>query len=94
VAGRPAAWAVAAAAKAFSSEVDAGSREENASRQKTGASVLMQSEPMLQATNEIGASEAACADVQIDRCEIELARAEPDAGAEEFLRIESRIGRP
>ena len=54
----------------------------------------MQSEPMLQATNEIGASEAACADVQIDRCEIELARAEPDAGAEEFLRIESRIGRP
>ncbi|WP_171947517.1 hypothetical protein [Bradyrhizobium erythrophlei] len=46
---------------------------------KTGASVLMQSEPMLQATNEIGASEAACADVQINRCEIELACAEPNA---------------
>jgi hypothetical protein len=28
---------VKAAAKAFSSEVDAGSREENASKQKTGA---------------------------------------------------------
>jgi hypothetical protein len=30
---------------AFSSEVDAGSREENASKQKNSASVLMQSEP-------------------------------------------------
>jgi two-component system, OmpR family, sensor histidine kinase KdpD len=32
---------------AFSSEVDAGSREENASEQRTTASVLMQSEPRL-----------------------------------------------
>jgi hypothetical protein len=30
---------------AFSSEVDTGSREENASKQKNSASVLMQSEP-------------------------------------------------
>jgi hypothetical protein len=30
---------------AFSSEVDAGSREENASKQKIRASVLIQSEP-------------------------------------------------
>jgi hypothetical protein len=30
---------------AFSSEADTGSREENASKQKTGASVLIQSEP-------------------------------------------------
>jgi hypothetical protein len=30
---------------AFSSEVDTGSREENASKQKIGASVLIQSEP-------------------------------------------------
>jgi heme iron utilization protein len=32
-------------AKAFSSEVDAGSREENASKQESRASVLIQSEP-------------------------------------------------
>jgi hypothetical protein len=37
-------------AGAFSSEVDTGSREENASKQESGASVLIQSEPiMLQA---------------------------------------------
>jgi len=29
------------------SEVDTGSREENASKQKTGASVLIQSEPIM-----------------------------------------------
>jgi hypothetical protein len=29
----------------FSSEVDTGSREENASKQESGASVLVQSEP-------------------------------------------------
>jgi hypothetical protein len=33
---------------AFSSEVDTGSREENASKQEPGASVLIQSEPKLQ----------------------------------------------
>jgi hypothetical protein len=31
---------------AFSSEVDAGSREENAPKQASGASVLIQSEPI------------------------------------------------
>jgi hypothetical protein len=31
--------------RAFSSEVDTGSREENASKQKSRASVLIQSEP-------------------------------------------------
>jgi hypothetical protein len=36
------------AATAFSSEADAGSRDENASKQKIGAVVLMQSEPLLQ----------------------------------------------
>jgi hypothetical protein len=30
----------------FSSEVDTGSREENASKQESGASVLIQSEPL------------------------------------------------
>jgi hypothetical protein len=35
------------AAGAFSSEVDAGSREENASKQKSRASVLIQPEPKL-----------------------------------------------
>jgi hypothetical protein len=34
-----------AASIAFSSEVDTGSREENASKQKFRASVLIQSEP-------------------------------------------------
>jgi hypothetical protein len=34
-------------AKAFSSEVDTGSRKENASRQESGASVLIQSEPTM-----------------------------------------------
>jgi two-component system sensor histidine kinase KdpD len=38
---------VPADAKAFSSEVDTGSREENASKQEERASVLMQSEPRL-----------------------------------------------
>jgi hypothetical protein len=33
--------------RAFSSEVDAGSREENASKQKIRASALIQSKPML-----------------------------------------------
>jgi hypothetical protein len=33
--------------RAFSSEVDAGSREENASKQESRASVLIQSEPKL-----------------------------------------------
>jgi hypothetical protein len=33
---------------AFSSEVDAGSREENASKQQSRALVLIQSEPKLQ----------------------------------------------
>jgi hypothetical protein len=33
--------------KAFSSEVDTGSREENASIQESGASVLIQSEPIV-----------------------------------------------
>jgi hypothetical protein len=33
--------------KAFSSGVDAGSREENASKQESGASVLIQSEPIM-----------------------------------------------
>jgi hypothetical protein len=33
--------------KAFSSEVDAGSREENASEQESRASVLIQSEPIM-----------------------------------------------
>jgi hypothetical protein len=32
---------------AFSSEVDSGSRQENASKQKTGASVLIEPETML-----------------------------------------------
>jgi hypothetical protein len=32
--------------RVFSSEVDAGSREENASKQKSGASVLILSEPI------------------------------------------------
>jgi hypothetical protein len=32
---------------AFSSEVDTGSREENASKQEPGASVLIQSEPIM-----------------------------------------------
>jgi hypothetical protein len=32
---------------AFSSEVDAGSREENASKQESRASVLIQSEPIM-----------------------------------------------
>jgi hypothetical protein len=34
-------------ARAFSSEVDTGSREENASKQKARASVLIQSEPIM-----------------------------------------------
>jgi hypothetical protein len=34
-------------AKAFSSEVDTGSREENASKQESRASVLIQSEPKM-----------------------------------------------
>jgi hypothetical protein len=34
------------ALRAFSSEVETGSREENASKQKIRASVLIQSEPM------------------------------------------------
>jgi hypothetical protein len=34
-------------ARAFSSEVDTGSREENASKQESRASVLIQSEPKL-----------------------------------------------
>jgi two-component system, OmpR family, sensor histidine kinase KdpD len=38
---------IPADAKAFSSEVDTGSREENASKQEEPASVLMQSEPRL-----------------------------------------------
>jgi hypothetical protein len=33
--------------RAFSSEVDAGSRKENASKQQSGASVLIQSEPIM-----------------------------------------------
>jgi hypothetical protein len=33
-------------ARAFSSEVDTGSRKENASKQKTRAPVLIQSEPI------------------------------------------------
>jgi hypothetical protein len=33
--------------RAFSSEVDTGSRWENASKQKTSASVLIQSEPIV-----------------------------------------------
>jgi hypothetical protein len=33
--------------RAFSSEVDTGSREENASKQESGASVLIQSEPIM-----------------------------------------------
>jgi hypothetical protein len=33
--------------RAFSSEVDTGSREENASKQESRASVLIQSEPKL-----------------------------------------------
>jgi hypothetical protein len=39
---RPAARSIA-----FSSEVDAGSREENASKQDSRASVLIQSEPIM-----------------------------------------------
>jgi hypothetical protein len=34
-------------ARAFSSEVDTGSREENASKQEFRASVLIQSEPIM-----------------------------------------------
>jgi hypothetical protein len=34
-------------AMAFSSEVDTGSREENASKQESGAAVLIQSEPIM-----------------------------------------------
>jgi hypothetical protein len=34
--------------RAFSSEVDTGSRKENASKQESGASVLIQSEPKRQ----------------------------------------------
>ncbi|MTV13059.1 hypothetical protein FDV58_23890 [Bradyrhizobium elkanii] len=34
-------------ARAFSSEVDTGSREENASKQESRASVLIQSEPKM-----------------------------------------------
>jgi len=34
-------------AKAFSSEVDTGSREEDASKQESRASVLIQSEPIM-----------------------------------------------
>jgi hypothetical protein len=34
-------------ARAFSSEVDTGSREENASKQEARASVLIQSEPIM-----------------------------------------------
>jgi hypothetical protein len=37
----------AADARAFSSEVDTGSREENASKQESRASVLIQSEPIM-----------------------------------------------
>jgi hypothetical protein len=33
--------------RAFSSQVDTGSREETASKQESGASVLIQSEPKL-----------------------------------------------
>jgi hypothetical protein len=33
--------------RAFSSEVDTGLREENALKQKSGASVLIQSEPIM-----------------------------------------------
>jgi hypothetical protein len=33
--------------RAFSSEVDTGSREENASKQESSASVLIQSEPKM-----------------------------------------------
>jgi hypothetical protein len=33
--------------RAFSSEVDTGSREENASKQESRASVLIQSEPIM-----------------------------------------------
>jgi hypothetical protein len=33
--------------RAFSSEVDTGSREENAPKQESGASVLIQSEPKM-----------------------------------------------
>jgi hypothetical protein len=33
--------------RAFSSEVDTGSREENASKQEARASVLIQSEPIM-----------------------------------------------
>jgi hypothetical protein len=36
-----------AAAQAFSNEVDTDSREENASKQESGAAVLMQSEPKM-----------------------------------------------
>ncbi len=39
--------AVAPPARAFSSEVDTGSREENASKQQPRASVLIQSEPIM-----------------------------------------------
>jgi hypothetical protein len=35
------------ATRAFSSEVDTGSREEHASKQESGASVLIQSEPKM-----------------------------------------------
>jgi hypothetical protein len=44
---RPKRWPPDVAFRAFSSEVDAGSREENASKQESRASVLIQSEPKL-----------------------------------------------
>ncbi|QOZ26948.1 hypothetical protein XH93_27550 [Bradyrhizobium sp. CCBAU 51753] len=43
-------WRSGSSARAFSSEVDAGSREENASKQKARASVLIQSEPQCSST--------------------------------------------
>jgi hypothetical protein len=39
---------------AFSSEVDAGSREENESKQESGASVLIQSGPIMLWTRVLG----------------------------------------
>jgi len=38
---------VSSEAKAFSGEVDTGSREENASKQQSGALVLIRSEPKM-----------------------------------------------
>jgi hypothetical protein len=40
-------WLRGAAVRAFSSEVDTGSREENASKQEIRASVLIKSEPIM-----------------------------------------------